>query len=92
MKNDSGVPTPSGAHQQDVMVVADLISLYKHIFPEDPSEMEQEKVMLQVLEKHIKSPQGAVTKNAGDFRLWIYLGDKEGQTFNVAVSFFYILA
>ncbi|XP_044763412.1 arf-GAP with Rho-GAP domain, ANK repeat and PH domain-containing protein 1 [Coccinella septempunctata] len=85
-ENDSSNPTPSGAHQQDVMVVADLISLYKHIFPEDPSEMEQEKVMLQVLEKHIQSPQGTVSKNAGDFRLWIYLGDKEGQTFNVAIG------
>ncbi|XP_045464625.1 arf-GAP with Rho-GAP domain, ANK repeat and PH domain-containing protein 2 [Harmonia axyridis] len=85
-ENDIGVPKPTAAHQQDIMVVADLISLYKYIFPEDPSEIEQEKVMLQVLEKHIKSPQGAVTKNAGDFRLWIYLGDKDGQTFNVAIG------
>ncbi|KAL3284888.1 hypothetical protein HHI36_019024 [Cryptolaemus montrouzieri] len=85
-KTDNGTPQPTGAHQQDVMVVADLISLYKHIFPEDALELEQEKVMLQVLEKHIQSPQGAVSKNAGDFRLWIYLGEKDGETFNVAIG------
>ncbi|KAK9877230.1 hypothetical protein WA026_016977 [Henosepilachna vigintioctopunctata] len=85
-KNDNGTPQPPGAHQMDIMVVADLISLYKQIFPEDALEMEQERVMLQVLEKHIQSPQGAVSKHAGDLRLWIYLGDKDGETFNVAIG------
>lgn len=43
--------------------------------------------MLQVLERCLKSPQGAVNnKVTGDFRVWVYLFNKDGETFNIAVS------
>lgn len=65
-----------------------MLELYRDIFPEDPGEVEKEKIMLQVLEKHNKALQGVANnaKNAGDFRVWIYLHNKEGQPVNVAVS------
>jgi hypothetical protein len=71
-------------------VVRQLIEMYRDIFPEDPAEIEKEKLMLQVLEKYSKAPQGVVgnSKKAGDFRVWIYLHNKEGQPVNVAVSLF----
>lgn len=69
------------------MVVSQLISLYPYLFPENAKEAEQERLMLQVLERYAKSNQGAVnTKTTGDFRVWVYLHSKEGETFNIAVS------
>lgn len=64
-----------------------LIDMFKDIFPEDPLEIEKEKLMLQVLEKHSQSPQnvGNTNKNAGDFRVWVYLHSKEGQAINTSV-------
>ncbi|RZB94391.1 RhoGAP and/or PH domain containing protein [Asbolus verrucosus] len=75
-------------HVQNTIVVKQLLDMYRDIFPEDPSEIEKEKVMLQVLEKHSKAPQGVVnnSKKAGDFRVWIYLHNKEGRTINVAIG------
>jgi Arf-GAP/Rho-GAP domain/ANK repeat/PH domain-containing protein 1 len=69
-------------------VVRQLIEMYRDIFPEDPAEIEKEKLMLQVLEKYSKAPQGVVgnSKKAGDFRVWIYLHNKEGQPVNVAIG------
>lgn len=47
--------------------------------------------MLQVLERCLKSPQGPVnTKASGELRVWVYLYNKEGQTFNVAVRIIYV--
>lgn len=75
-------------HQRDAEVVSQLIQLYRYIFPEDPGELEKEKVMLDVLKKYAKA-QGEVDKKcAGDLRIWIYLHNKEGQSFNVSVSRF----
>lgn len=75
--------------QQDSVVVSQLISLYTYIFPENAKEQEQERVMLQVLERYAKSSQGGInTKTSGDFRVWVYFHNKDGETFNVAVSFF----
>ncbi|EFA00372.1 arf-GAP with Rho-GAP domain, ANK repeat and PH domain-containing protein 1 [Tribolium castaneum] len=75
-------------HVQNTVVVRQLLELYRDIFPEDPAEIEKEKVMLQVLEKHTKALQGAANnaKKAGDFRVWIYLHNKEGQPMNVAIG------
>lgn len=73
--------------QKSGVVVSQIISLYKYIFPEDPGEIEQERLMLQVLEKCMRSGQGAKNANvSGDFRVWVYLYNREGETFNVAVS------
>lgn len=73
--------------QKSSVVISQIIGLYKYIFPEDPSEIEQERLMLQVLEKCMRSGQGAKNTNvSGDFRVWVYLYNKEGETFNVAVS------
>lgn len=73
--------------QKESAVVAQLISLYRNIFPENPEEIEQERLMLQVLERCLKSPQGPVnTKASGDLRVWVYLYNKEGQTYNIAVG------
>lgn len=83
MDNES---RPTKAHQQDTIVVGQLISLYKNIFPEDSIESEQEKIMLAILEKHAMAPHGAVAQNSGDFRLWIYLHNREGQMFNVVLG------
>lgn len=78
----------SKSHHHDTVVLGQLISLYRSIFPEDPGELEQEKLMLQVLERYVKSPQGASVsdKKAGEFRVWIYFDNKEGETFNIAVG------
>lgn len=71
-------------------MVGQIISLYRHIFPEDAGEMEKEKVMLKVLEKYSNSKTGhgggIRRKTAGDFRIWIFLHNKEGKSFNVLVS------
>lgn len=73
--------------QKSTMVISQIISLYKSIFVEDPAEIEQERLMLQVLQKCMRSPNGVVNnKVSGDFRVWVYLFNKEGETFNVAVS------
>ncbi|XP_018335487.1 arf-GAP with Rho-GAP domain, ANK repeat and PH domain-containing protein 1 [Agrilus planipennis] len=73
--------------QKEVTVVGQLISLYKNIFAENAEEVEQERQMLQVLEKCTNSPQGPVnTKSSGDLRVWIYLHNKDGETFNVAIG------
>lgn len=64
--------------------------MYPYIFPENAKEAEQEKLMLQVLEKHFQSPQGSVNnKTTGDFRVWVYLNNKQGRTFNIAVRLAY---
>lgn len=63
-----------------------LIELSKHIFPEDLVEREKENKMLNVLKKYSNSPQGPVNvKSAGDFRVWVYLYNKDGKDFNIAV-------
>lgn len=73
--------------QKSGVVISQIIHLYRYIFPEDPTEIEQEKLMLQVLEKCMRSGQGAKNTNvSGDFRVWVYLYNKDGETFNVAVS------
>lgn len=72
--------------QKESSVVAQLITLYRSIFPENAEEIEQERLMLQVLERCARSPQGPVnTKASGDLRVWVYLYNKDGQTHNVAV-------
>lgn len=73
-------------HHRDVEVVSQLISLYRYIFPEDPAELEKEKHMLRVLKKYTKSQTGVHKKSAGDLRVWIFLHNKDGQSFNVSVS------
>ncbi|KAJ3663437.1 hypothetical protein Zmor_007698 [Zophobas morio] len=74
-------------HLQNVIVVKQLLEMYRDIFPEDPTEIEKEKIMLQVLEKHSQGPQSGInSKGAGDFRVWIYLHNKEGQPVNIAVG------
>lgn len=75
------------SHHRDVEVVGQLIQLYRHIFPEDPGELEKEKMMLDVLKKYSKAQGEVDKKSAGDLRIWIYLHNKEGQSFNVSVSF-----
>ncbi|KAK4876934.1 hypothetical protein RN001_009440 [Aquatica leii] len=74
-------------HSKEFAVVSQLISLYRNIFPENPEEMEQERMMLLVLEKCLKSPHGPViTKASGDLRVWVYLYNREGQTFHIAIG------
>ncbi|XP_056637370.1 arf-GAP with Rho-GAP domain, ANK repeat and PH domain-containing protein 2 [Diorhabda sublineata] len=74
-------------HQLDTEVVSQLIRYYRHIFPEDPGDLEKEKMMLRVLEKYSKSQQSKVAnKSAGDLRIWVYLHNKEGQSYNVSVG------
>ncbi|KAL1517999.1 hypothetical protein ABEB36_001689 [Hypothenemus hampei] len=75
-------------HMQDFEVVSQLIKYYRSVFPEDPGELEKEKLMLKVLKKHIESPQGSVVnqKNAGDLRIWIYMYNKEGKPHNIGIG------
>lgn len=73
-------------HQRDTEVVEQLIKYYRHVFPEDPGELEKEQHMLKVLEKYSKSPQGVTKKSAGDLRIWIFMDNKEGKSFNVAIG------
>ncbi|KAH1008777.1 uncharacterized protein LOC109539383 isoform X1 [Dendroctonus ponderosae] len=78
----------SGAHHvQDAEVVCQLIRHYRSVFPEDPSELEKEQLMLKVLQKCLQSPQGVVNpKTSGDLRVWIYLFNKEGKAHNIAIG------
>lgn len=48
--------------------------------------MEIEKSMLQILQKYTKSHSEIEKKSAGDLRIWIFLRNKEGKSFNVEVS------
>lgn len=75
-------------NHRDHVLVADLINLYTEVFPENPKEMEQEKMMLQVLKKYSNQPHGNLNnvKVSGEFRVWIYLHNKKGETYNIAVS------
>ncbi|XP_065160617.1 arf-GAP with Rho-GAP domain, ANK repeat and PH domain-containing protein 2 isoform X2 [Atheta coriaria] len=69
------------------VIIMQLIELSKHIFPEDLVEREKENKMLNVLKKYSNSPQGPVNvKSAGDFRVWVYLYNKDGKDFNIAVG------
>ncbi|CAH1105349.1 unnamed protein product [Psylliodes chrysocephalus] len=81
------IPNVNHNHMLDTEVVHQLIKLYRHIFPEDPGELEKEKHMLRVLEKYSKAPQVNVcNKTAGDLRIWVYLHNKEGQSYNVSIG------
>ncbi|KRT82213.1 hypothetical protein AMK59_4084, partial [Oryctes borbonicus] len=75
-------------NHKDHILVADLINLYTEIFPENPKEIEQEKVMLQVLKKYSTQPHGNLNnvKASGEFRVWIYLHNKKGETYNIAIG------
>ncbi|XP_066157083.1 arf-GAP with Rho-GAP domain, ANK repeat and PH domain-containing protein 1 isoform X1 [Euwallacea fornicatus] len=74
-------------HVQDAEVVCQLIKYYRSIFPEDPGELEREKMMLTVLKKCTQSPQGAVNqKIAGDLRVWIYIFNKHGKALNLGIG------
>lgn len=73
--------------QKSTIVVAQIINLYNSIFPEDPAEADRERLMLQVLERCMKSPQGPTNnKVTGDFRVWVYIYNREGETYNLSVS------
>ncbi|CAH1958962.1 unnamed protein product [Acanthoscelides obtectus] len=81
------IPNVNHSHQLDTEVVSQIISLYRYIFPEDPGEIEKERMMLQVLESHSISMQGKVAKKtAGDLRIWIFLHNKDGKSFNVSIE------
>ncbi|CAG9856103.1 unnamed protein product [Phyllotreta striolata] len=81
------IPNVNFNHQLDTEVVHQLITLYRYIYPEDPGELEREKHMLKVLEKYTKAPQGNIcNKTAGDLRIWVYLHNKEGKSFNVSIG------
>ncbi|KAJ8969771.1 hypothetical protein NQ314_001608 [Rhamnusium bicolor] len=58
MSDKDGISSVSQNHQRDAEVVDQLVRMYRHIFPEDPGELEKEKHMLRVLEKYSTSPQG----------------------------------
>ncbi|KAI4471292.1 rho gtpase activating protein at 15b isoform c [Holotrichia oblita] len=75
-------------NHRDHVLVADLINLYTEVFPENPKEMEQEKMMLQVLKKYSNQPHGNLNnvKVSGEFRVWIYLHNKKGETYNIAIG------
>ncbi|KAJ8957081.1 hypothetical protein NQ318_007294 [Aromia moschata] len=81
-----GLTSVNHNHQRDAEVVGQLIKMYRDIFPEDPGELEKEQHMLRVLEKYTKSPQGVSKKTAGELRIWIFLHNKEGKSYNVAVG------
>ncbi|KAJ8981459.1 hypothetical protein NQ317_000135 [Molorchus minor] len=85
-EDKDGITSVNHNHQRDSEVVSQLIRLYHDIFPEDPGELEREQHMLKVLEKYSKSPQGVNNKTAGELRIWIFLHNKEGKSFNVAVG------
>nr|CAH7712994.1 unnamed protein product [Callosobruchus chinensis] len=81
------IPNVNHNHKLDTEVVSQVISLFRYIFPEDPGEIEKEKMMLQVLESHSISMQGKVAKKtAGDLRIWIFLHNKDGKSFNMSIE------
>ncbi|XP_076272951.1 rhoGAP_ARAP and RA_ARAPs domain-containing protein RhoGAP15B isoform X2 [Rhynchophorus ferrugineus] len=85
--DDKDRPAKGSSHVQDADVVCQLITYYRQVFPEDPGELEKERIMLQVLQKYTQSPQGSVNdKTAGDLRVWIYLFNKDGKSFNLAIG------
>lgn len=78
---------PTKSQQEEIAVVSQLITLCSHIFPENGRTAEIERVMLSVLQRCNNSPQGAVNvKTSGDFRMWIYIHNKNGKSHNIAIG------
>ncbi|XP_022910066.1 arf-GAP with Rho-GAP domain, ANK repeat and PH domain-containing protein 2 [Onthophagus taurus] len=81
---------PSNEHytNKDSELIADLILLYRDIFPENQRDIEKERLMLSVLERYNNQVHTKInnTKVTGEFRIWIYLNSKQGKTYNVAIG------
>ena len=77
-----------GDVNQDRIVVSELIKFYHYIFPENQAETDQERIMLTVLKKYSSMPHGQLnnTKSSGDLRMWIYLNNRRGRTYHVAIG------
>ncbi|XP_058127167.1 uncharacterized protein LOC131290618 [Anopheles ziemanni] len=67
------VQEPGSYHQQDADVVADLIRLYRRLFPVNEDELRKDQLMLAVLQKYHAAAENLsdAVKHSGDLKVWI---------------------
>uniref|UniRef100_A0A182J0D4 Uncharacterized protein n=1 Tax=Anopheles atroparvus TaxID=41427 RepID=A0A182J0D4_ANOAO len=67
------VQEPGSYHQQDADVVADLIQLYRRLFPVGEDELRKDQLMLAVLQKYHAAAENLsdAVKHSGDLKVWI---------------------
>uniref|UniRef100_A0A182FJX9 Rho-GAP domain-containing protein n=2 Tax=Anopheles albimanus TaxID=7167 RepID=A0A182FJX9_ANOAL len=60
-------------HQADAQVVADLIQLYRRLFPVTEDELRKDQLMLTVLQKYHAAAENLsdAVKHSGDLKVWI---------------------
>ncbi|XP_050084470.1 uncharacterized protein LOC126570603 [Anopheles aquasalis] len=60
-------------HQGDAQVVADLIQLYRRLFPVTEDELRKDQLMMTVLQKYHAAAENLsdVVKHSGDLKVWI---------------------
>ncbi|XP_036319243.1 uncharacterized protein LOC118733786 isoform X1 [Rhagoletis pomonella] len=83
-------PTLLQNHQQEEMVysqkeadvLADLITLYKHLFPLSPEEVTKEQEMLMCLQKYYAAAETLTdsVKKSGDLKMWVVLNPRPENT------------
>lgn len=80
--------------EADSLVVADLISLYKNIYPLSRDEIAKEHIMLSVLQKYHAAAENLSdsVKMSGDLKVWITVDPnpenktEEKQSYNVTLT------
>ncbi|ETN64663.1 hypothetical protein AND_003586 [Anopheles darlingi] len=62
-------------HQGDAQVVADLIQLYRRLFPVTEDELRKDQLMLTVLQKYHAAAENLsdAVKHSGDLKVWIMI-------------------
>lgn len=71
---------------KDLELVGDLINLSNKIFPESEKERHHEMLVRKTWEQHVNNVQRHGNET---FRIWIYYGSKDGDSYNVEVSSFF---
>lgn len=68
---------------KDTELLTDLINLSNKIFPESDKERHQEALVRKTWEEQVTNTKRSIN---GNFRIWIYYCNKEGESHNVEVS------
>ncbi|XP_036319247.1 uncharacterized protein LOC118733786 isoform X2 [Rhagoletis pomonella] len=68
--------------QKEADVLADLITLYKHLFPLSPEEVTKEQEMLMCLQKYYAAAETLTdsVKKSGDLKMWVVLNPRPENT------------
>ncbi|XP_053949674.1 uncharacterized protein LOC128857886 isoform X1 [Anastrepha ludens] len=68
--------------QKEADVLADLITLYKNLFPLSPEEVKKEQEMLMCLQKYYAAAETLTdsVKKSGDLKMWVVLNPRPENT------------